>query len=65
MGHHRRNIGFFADITADVLKASGVGRVDGADFREGGLKGGKGYICHENGGAFAEEEDGCFKANTA
>ena len=61
------DVGFFGDVAylGGEFLGGGLGGVDGVDFLESAGEGGGGYVGHEDGGAFAEEEDGCFEADAA
>ena len=57
--------GFGGDV-ADCGCEAGVGvGDDGGDLGEGFVEGGAGYVGHEHGGAFEEEEDGGFETDAA
>ena len=66
-GHSGGDVGFFGDVAGlgGEFLGGGQGGVDGVDFLDSGGEGGGGYVSHEDGGAFAEEEDGCFEADAA
>ena len=63
MGHSSRDGALGADIAFDGFDTGVLGKVL-VYFGEGLFKSGFGDVGHEDGSAFAGEEDGCFEADT-
>lgn len=56
---------FVGDVAFDGLDFAGVGGNDGGEFGEGGVQCLAGDVGEDDGGAFTEEEDCGFQADTA
>lgn len=71
MGDCALDVGFAGDVAGEGFEflggvvGDGEGGEDGVDAGEGGGEEGVGEVGHEDGGAFAEKEDGCFEADAA
>lgn len=64
VGGRGGDVRLFRDVAFECLEALVVGD-HFLDFGEGFGEGGLGDVGHEDGGAFAREEDGCFEADAA
>lgn len=64
VGDGGRDGGLGRHVAFEGLEAGEGAREDGVDLFEGGGEGGRGDVGHEDRGALAQEEDGCFEADT-